>query len=106
MRLARHQPRLLTKTPALPAAQPHSTPADAQRMSAGDYSTTTGFAVDLALKDVGHMKALAAASACPLPLADLVRPAAGRAGPGLGRGELRVTTRCSAAGAWLLLVHS
>jgi 3-hydroxyisobutyrate dehydrogenase-like beta-hydroxyacid dehydrogenase len=27
--------------------------------------------VDLALKDVGHMRSLAAASACPLPLADL-----------------------------------
>jgi 3-hydroxyisobutyrate dehydrogenase-like beta-hydroxyacid dehydrogenase len=27
--------------------------------------------VDLALKDVGHMRALAADAACPLPLADL-----------------------------------
>jgi 3-hydroxyisobutyrate dehydrogenase-like beta-hydroxyacid dehydrogenase len=31
----------------------------------------TGFAVDLALKDVGHMRQLAADTSCPLPLADL-----------------------------------
>ncbi|PSC76612.1 3-hydroxyisobutyrate dehydrogenase family isoform B [Micractinium conductrix] len=42
----------------------------AKRISAGDYSTETGFAVDLALKDVGHMRTLARDSACPLPLAD------------------------------------
>lgn len=43
----------------------------AQRMSAGEYSTDTGFAVDLALKDVGHMRSLAADCACPAPLADM-----------------------------------
>lgn len=31
----------------------------------------TGFAIDLALKDLGHIRALAADSACPLPLADV-----------------------------------
>ena len=31
----------------------------------------TGFAVDLALKDVGHMRQLARDSVCPLPLADM-----------------------------------
>lgn len=43
----------------------------ARRMAAGDYSTETGFAIDLALKDLGHIRALAADSACPLPLADV-----------------------------------
>jgi 3-hydroxyisobutyrate dehydrogenase-like beta-hydroxyacid dehydrogenase len=42
----------------------------AQRMLAGDYSTETGFAVDLALKDVGHMRTLAQQSCCPAPLVD------------------------------------
>ncbi|KAL4444956.1 hypothetical protein ABPG77_004006 [Micractinium sp. CCAP 211/92] len=42
----------------------------AKRIAAGDYSAETGFAVDLALKDVGHMRALAQETTCPLPLAD------------------------------------
>lgn len=42
----------------------------AQRIAAGDYSTETGFGVDLALKDVGHMRTLAQQSCCPAPLVD------------------------------------
>eukprot|EP00887_Chlorella_sp_A99_P004607 scaffold4.g4607.t1 len=42
-----------------------------RRIAAGDYSTETGFAVDLALKDVGHIRSLGRDSACPVPLADL-----------------------------------
>lgn len=47
----------------------------------------TGFAVDLALKDVGHMRSLARDSACPLPIADLVRP--GRLGKGFEVGGVK-----------------
>lgn len=42
----------------------------AKRIAAGDYSAETGFAVDLALKDVGHMRRLAQETTCPLPFAD------------------------------------
>lgn len=44
----------------------------ATRLCNHDLSAATGFTVELALKDVGHMQGLARAHHCPLPTADLV----------------------------------
>lgn len=40
-----------------------------RRLAAGDYNP--GFTLDLAIKDVSHMQALAREVACPLPIADV-----------------------------------
>lgn len=42
-----------------------------QRIAAGDYDASSGFAVDLALKDVGHVRTLGTEVGCPVPVADL-----------------------------------
>ncbi|GAB4824166.1 hypothetical protein N2152v2_011212 [Parachlorella kessleri] len=43
----------------------------ANRMAAGDFNAETGFKVELALKDAGHMRQLARDVACPLPIVDV-----------------------------------
>lgn len=72
----------------------------ARRIATGDYAAGSGFTVDLGIKDVGHMQALAKEVGCPLPIADLAMghliSAKARHGGNLDWGAIGLATRDAA----------
>ncbi|KAL6780937.1 hypothetical protein ACKKBG_A09095 [Auxenochlorella protothecoides x Auxenochlorella symbiontica] len=78
-------------------------PKYAAHIVRGNYGSQGGFVLDLALKDIGHVRTLARDASCPVPIADLVfnslLSARAQHGPDLDWSGIVLPVR-RAAGLW------